>query len=97
MGTLGDWIKKNSRFIQIPENQTLTAVYEGHKIIPSRFDTSRETVQYLLKVNGSVKTFETGAAKVARFFDGIKPGLTVNITRRGSGLNTSYECSVKED
>lgn len=97
MGQLSDWSDKNSKFVKIEDGQTIEAVYEGFKIIPSHFDSDREVIRYLLKVDDSVKLWETGASGVARFFDKLQPGGKVKITRHGTGTNTNFDCQAIKD
>jgi len=94
MGQLKKWSDKNSKFVKIEDGQTIEAVFEGYKIITSHFDSDREVIRYLLKIDDTVKPWETGASTVAVFFDTVQPGEKVRITRHGTGKNTTFECQT---
>ena len=86
MGELTNWAKETSPFIRLQDGESLEAVYNGYKIIPSRLDPDKETVQYKL----GEKYFESSSGALAKQFDEIKEGTKIKITRQGTGNKTKY-------
>lgn len=91
MGKLNDWANENSQFIILADGESTELVYKGFKFVSNRFDTDKETVRYIFLVNGKEKFWENGAGYVAKFFDNLKDGESVKITRKGEGTKTKYE------
>ena len=91
MGKLKDWADSNSQFITIEDGESLEIVYKGWKNVPNRFDTDKETIRYIFLVDGQEKYWENGSGRTARFFDEVKEGEPVKITRKGEGQKTKYE------
>lgn len=96
MGQLNEWAKQNSRFFKIEDGETVRVVYEGFKVGKSSFDDERDVISYTIKTSEGRKVWNSSSPKVASFFDKIKPGQTVSVTRNGSGRNTNYQLSVAE-
>lgn len=90
MGKLGKWADKNRTYVKLADGETISALYLGYKIIPSRLDPEKETVQYDLEIGGDSKTFESRSLALADVFDGIEEGSLVKITRNGLGNKTKY-------
>lgn len=93
MGRLADWAKKNSRFLKIPDGGSATVVYKKSEPIPSVFDADKETVRYTFETEYGEKNWDTSAGYVAFFFDELKAGQKVKITREGVGTKTKYTLS----
>lgn len=76
----------------------MEVVYGGFKITANPFDAEKEIAFYKLTIElpgGSmVKTFKSASGRAARFFDTLKIGTPVKITRHGVGSETKYEFSV---
>ena len=96
MGQLNDWAKSKSGFLKLEDNESVKCVYNGFKIVPSRFEQDQETVQYLLTVDGQEKLFESKASSVAQSFDKLIEGDGVLIGRNGVGSKTKYVISKLE-
>jgi len=94
MGKLKDWADSNSQFITIEDGESLEIVYKGWKNVPNRFDTDKETIRYIFLVDGQEKYWENGSGRTARFFDEVKEGEPVKITRKGEGQKTQYELEL---
>ena len=91
MGKLSDWAKENSQFIKLANGESIELVYKGFKIVPNKFDTDKETIRYIFLVNGKEKFWENGTRYAAEYFDNVKEGEVVKITRKGEGNKTKYE------
>jgi hypothetical protein len=87
---LKDWADKQSPFIKLEDNESISGEYVGFAFVPNHFDAKKETAQYNLIVEGEEKVFQSGSANVAYQFDKIKEGGVVTITRHGEGPNTKY-------
>ena len=94
MGTLNDWARSNSQFIRLNDKETLEVVFKEFKIVPNKFDTDKETVRYTFLVNGDEKYWENGTNNAATFFDNVKEGEVVSITRHGEGTKTKYDLEL---
>lgn len=90
MGALNDWAKSKSNFLKLDENESVTVVYKGFKIVPSRFEQDQETVQYTMEVEGEDKFLESKANNLARELDKIEIGTSIVLTKTGSGNKTRY-------
>ena len=91
MGKLSDWAKENSQFIKLADKESIELVYKGFKIVPNKFDTEKESIRYIFLVEGKEKFWENGAGYIAEYFDNVKEGEVVKITRKGEGNQTKYE------
>ena len=91
MGALAKWADDNSQFITIEDGESIEIVYKGWKNVPNRFDTDKETIRYIFLIDGKEKYWENGSGRTARFFDEVKEGEPVKITRKGEGQKTKYE------
>lgn len=94
MGRLADWAKENSQFLKIQDGESVEVVYKKSKFIPSVFDSDKETVRYTFETDYGEKTWDTSASYVALFFDELKAGQRVRITREGEGTKTKYKLNV---
>lgn len=98
MGDLGKWAKERSPFVILADDETIKAKYMGFKIVPNRFDPEKETVRYLLEVDGVQKPWENGQNAVARVMDALAKGTWVSITRtRESANKINYDIKVLDD
>lgn len=97
MGELGAWAKKNSKTLIVDDGETVQAIYKGFKIAANSYDPEKEIVFYQLEVEQDgqlvTKAFKSASGRAARFFDEIKPGTEVKITRHGTGSETKYDFS----
>lgn len=95
MGELSGWAKKQSKTLILDDGETVGVIYQGYKIVPNPFDIEKEIVVYQVEVeqdgNQVVKAFRSSSGKAARFFDEIKKGAKIRITRKGQGNDTKYE------
>src|SRR3990167_2963647 len=91
MGKLSDWAKENSQFIKLADKESIELVYKGFKIVPNKFDTDKESIRYIFLVEEKEKFWEKGAGYIAEYFDNVKEGEVVKITRKGEGNQTKYE------
>ena len=91
MGKLAEYAKNASQFVKLADGESIEVVFKAFKIVPNKFDTEKDTVRYYFLVDGGKeKEWENGAAYVADFFDGVKEGEPVKITRTGEGNKTKY-------
>ena len=76
----------------------MEVAFLGYKIGPNPFDPEKEIAFYKLMVNQDgqdvAKMFKSASGRAARFFDEIKIGTRITMTRHGTGSNTKYEFSV---
>lgn len=95
MGKLAEYAKNASQFIKLNDGESMTVIFKAFKIVPNKFDTEKDTVRYYFLVdNGKEKEWENGAAYVAEFFDNVKEGEPVKITRKGEGNKTKYDLEM---
>ncbi len=96
MGELSKFAQQNSRFLKIEEGQTIRAAFVSFKFAKSYFNPDKDVVSYTLKTSEGNKVWNTSSGKTAEFFDKVKPGQIVSITRHGSGNNTKYDLAIVE-
>lgn len=94
MGKLTDWTREKSKFFKLGDGESMTVTFKGYDFAKSTFDPDKEVVRYTLDTSYGEKTWDTGSQKVATFFDKVKPGQEVVVTRRGTGRDTEYELSL---
>jgi hypothetical protein len=98
LGSLTDWAKERSPFVILADDETIKAKYKGFKIVPNRFDPEKETVRYLLEIDGAEKPWENGQNAVARVMDSLAKGTWVSITRTKESANKiNYDIKVLDD
>ena len=90
MGELGEWSKKNSKFLVIRDGDTVQAKFNGARIVPSTFDPEKETVSYKL----GEQTWNCSARSLAAQMDKVPMGTEIAITRTGEGPKTRYAVKV---
>ncbi len=91
MGTLAARAKELSPWVRLEDGETVIGNYLSWKEVASSFDPKKTIFQYELEINGNVKYFQSGNKGIALFFDGLKKGATVQITRKGKDRDTRYE------
>jgi len=96
MGKLADWSKKNSKFLNLQDGESIKATYRGYKEVTSAFDPDKEAIRYKLDTKHGDKLWDTSAKGVALFFDDVEEGQQVLIKRRGIATETQYELSLVE-
>lgn len=96
MSELASWSKKNAKFFKLEDGESETVTYEGYTIIKSSFDPEKEVVRYTLKTVHGIKTWDSSSGRIANFFDQVKPGQKVTITRIGVGKDTTYKVSLEK-
>ncbi len=96
MGKLADWSQKNSKFLNLQDGESVTAIFRGYKEITSAFDPDKEAIRYKLDTKHGEKLWDTSAKGVALFFDDVKAGQKVLIKRSGTATETKYELSLVE-
>ena len=94
MGKLKEWADEQSRFLRIGDGEEATVKFIDFEVMPSTFDPDKNIVRYVFEVNGSNKTFDSASGVLARYFDAIKKGSWVKISRVGEGMKTNW--SVEE-
>ncbi len=90
MGELGKWAKKGKKFLTCQDNETIQGKFTGAKIIPSNFDPTKETIAYTI----DEKQFNCSNKGLASQMDLVPLGSVVHITRKGTGVKTSYSVEV---
>lgn len=90
MGELGDWGKKNSKYITIPDGETIEGKFEGSSFVPSNFNPENTVVAY--QIEG--KIFNSGSRKLATAMDAVPIGSIVRISRTGAQAKTKYHVEV---
>lgn len=93
MGKLADWAKENSQFLKIQDGESVEVVFKKSEFILSVFDKDKQTVRYTFETGYGEKNWDTSAGYVALFFDEVKAGQKVKITREGEGTKTKYKLS----
>lgn len=96
MGQLSDWTKENSQFFKLEDGESAEVVFKSFEFAKSTFDPDRPIVRYTLKTPHGVKLWDSSAQAVARFFDTVKPGQNIKITRMGTGTDSKYKLSLVE-
>ncbi len=98
MGTLATRAKELSPFLTLDDGESATGKYIGWKEMVSPFDPKQILFQYELEVAGNQKFWKSGNKKIALFFDKLKKGDFVKITRNGLDRDTRYtvEQSIDE-
>ena len=82
MGELANTAKKNSNFLKIARNETVTVTFKGYRIIPSTMDPTKDSVQYKFDTEFGEKFWTNGNSQIMMFFDNLQPGTVVAITRK---------------
>src|SRR4030067_201002 len=90
MGKLADRAKEISPFLILNDGESVVAKYLGWKEIDSPFDPKQTLFQYELEVDGNQKFWKSGNKKIALFFDTLKKGDYVKLTRNGLDRDTRY-------
>lgn len=96
MGKLKEWADKQSQYVILGDGDSVVAQYVGFQMIENRFDPKKESVRYILLIDGEEKQFESSSAAVARQFDDLKDNAMVKITREGEGNKTKYTIKAVE-
>lgn len=89
-GKLKDWADQQTNYIKLADGESIAGQYVGFQMIANKFDPKKESVRYILLVEGEEKYFESGSAAVARQFDGLSENERIQITRKGEGNETKY-------
>ncbi len=82
MGQLADTAKKNSNFLKIEKGETVLVTFLSYRIVPSTMDPTKDTVQYKFSTEHGDKFWTNGNSAIMMFFDDLKAGSLVNITRK---------------
>lgn len=96
-GKLADRAKELSPFLTIDDSESVVGQYMGWKEMVSPFDPKQVLFQYELEVGGIQKFWKSGNKKIALFFDKLKKGEYVKITRHGVDRDTRYEVEHSVD
>ena len=94
MGELGKLAQKMSPWLRIRPGEEVTVLYKGFKLIPNKFDPTKEVFQYNLMVDNVAKFWETGSPTVAFFFDTCDKGDIVSIKNVGDEKRAKYEMKI---
>lgn len=97
MGKLKDWGDKQSPFIRLSDGDSIVGQYLGFEFVPNRFDPKKQSVRYIIVVDGEEKSFESGSSSVAFQFDKIGENENVRISREGEGTKTKYQVEAVAD
>lgn len=89
--SLADFVKDNQKFLKLADGDSVDAFYLGQRVIASKFDSSKESVEYALKVDGRILVWTCGNIGVAQAMMQLKKGDPVTIKRDGEGTKTKYE------
>lgn len=89
--SLGDFVKDNQKFVSLKDGDVFSGVLLGSRIIPSKFDSSKETVEYGFKVDEKVMIWTNGNIGVAQVMMQLKKGDPVTIERSGEGTKSTYK------
>jgi len=81
MGDLKNLAKRNSNFLKIDKGETVIVQYLSYRIIPSNLDPTKDTVQYRFNFEGKDKYWTNSNSTIMVFFDDLKQGTWVKITR----------------
>ena len=86
MGKLKDLASSNSKFLMIEKNGGSVVVeYRDYQIVPNPRDPDLKQVQYCFRIPGDMqgknKYWTNSATHIMMFFDDLKPGELVKITR----------------
>ena len=88
---LRKFVKDNSRFLKLQDNEVFEGFYLASKVTSSKFDPDKDTVVYKLKYeDGKEIFFQTASVAVARTFADFDGGERIKITRHGTGNKTAY-------
>lgn len=82
MGQLADTARKNSNFLKTVKGETVEVQFLGYRIVPSTMDPTKDSIQYKFQTPHGEKFWTNGNSEIMMFFDSIKTGTTVYITRR---------------
>jgi hypothetical protein len=81
MGKLADAAKKNSNFLKIEKGETVIVSFVKARLIPSQQDPTKEVAQYCFDTEFGQKFWTNGNSKIMMFFDALKTGTKVSISR----------------
>lgn len=83
MGALSDLAKANSKFLIIAKGESVAVMYRSYQIIPNPRDPDLKQVQYCFAegMDGKNKYWTNSASHIMMFFDNLKAGTWVKITR----------------
>lgn len=92
--SLDQYLKDNTKFLKLKNNESVDVIYKGYKIVPDRFsdEDGAEIVSYKLQYPGSEKlmSWQNKSSKVAADMKAIKEGEFIRLTRTGEGAQTKY-------
>jgi len=82
MGVLADEAKKRSPFLIVADGDSVIGIYRGFRFVPNSYDpTKPDNAQFEIEVDGVSKFLRTSSAKILLFFDNVKEGEEVKISR----------------
>ena len=90
MGELKDWAKANSPFIKLADGESVTGIYGG-------FQKGSYAGKPLIEYKIGEKVLSSSSGKLANIMDEISVGEEMTITRKGTGMNTTYEVKKSDD
>ena len=96
MKSLNDYVKLNSKFLSIPDGESVILIYKGYSIVPDKFKPGSETVSYLFvePETGRGLPWNKSSNKIALEMKKVEIGQMVRITRFGDGFDTKYKIQV---
>ena len=95
MGKLSDWVDEKSDFLVIEDGESAEVTFLGYELTKSTF--GKETVRYQFDTEFGKKSWDSSAKNVALFFDKLKKGLKVRMTRTGEGTDTKYKTELVDE
>ena len=89
---LSDYVKNNSKFLNIQDGESVELVYKGYSIVADKFNPGKETVSYLFQdENGKTIPWNKSSNRIATQMNKINVGESVKITRYGESFETKYK------
>ncbi len=85
---------ENSKFLILQDGVPTKVKFISYEVVPSTYDSSKETVIYTVEHQGKTRLFRTSSIQVSQAFAKIQKGEVVEITKRGEGRSVKY--SVKK-
>jgi len=95
MGKLSDWVDEKSDFLVIVDGESTKVIFLGYELTKSTF--GKETVRYKFDTEFGEKYWDSSAKNIALFFDKLKKGQKVRITRTGEGTDTKYKPELVDE
>ena len=89
--SLNDFINDNQKYLKLEDGESVDADFLGFRVIASKYDSNKETVEYGLKVNGKTLIWTNGNVDIAKKMMNLKKGDPVRILKIVDGKKTFYK------